>query len=436
MTVTPSMRLWRRPLIAWSSVLIAGCDPSLTGYDQKRPPDASVGDATVRDHDVPSSPPRKPDASQHPGSPEGGPRPMRLPDASRDAVSADALADGQSDGSTCTVGRKSTAAFTVDHADEIGLLERPAPVMSRDGAASGLLGQTPIWLFHETSVVFEGGAFFELLPATAARGDLTNPTKVMDEVDSREVPSSLFTLTPDEIADNAVDGQRVFLWANSLVADGATGYIFYAKGLIHNATAAFDYVGTGVARLQTGKLVATRDPALLFGKDERKYNLGGVVSGGYLYLYACESGAFTTPCYVARAPEGGWAERKKYTFWDGCAWTSDEKNAAAIIDDAANEITVSYNAYLKRYLAVYTTFWPPNDVMFRTAPRPEGPWSDAKLPVPFTQTRPDASLMSASYGAKEHPEFSSQSGKVILVSYPVNTGFYKNQIHLVSVTFH
>ncbi|HEX4475696.1 MAG TPA: hypothetical protein VH142_11505 [Polyangiaceae bacterium] len=56
----------------------------------------------------------------------------------------------------------------------------------------------------------------------------------------------------------------------------------------------------------------------------------------------------------------------------------------------------------------------PNGAMVRTAPAPEGPWSD---------------------GAREHPEFSSECGKKIVVGYPRNLANTANELRMAELTF-
>jgi hypothetical protein len=73
---------------------------------------------------------------------------------------------------------------------------------------------------------------------------------------------------------------------------------------------------------------------------------------------------------------------------------------------------VSRNAYVGGFLAVYSGIFS-NDVFFRTAPRPEGPWSTPQRL--FTGRHRAAG--PTNYAAKEHPELARNGGRSLVVSY-------------------
>jgi hypothetical protein len=437
------MRTFGRGLLPWVWLCFIACDPSLRGFDRVRPIEAGT------DARIPSvTDPRHPDAHVVPPVPstEVPPTPREPRECGpfvpeRDSGSLDASLEpdshsGIAEGGRCTTGITSPAGATVRSAFELGLMNRPARVYNRDGAASGMLGGTPLWVFHDTYLTApaEDGSFAR--HASAAAGSLAHPDQVSEALDGQGAPMELLPLTAQEMAIQAADGgaQRVTLWPNSVVEDGTSGLIFYLKAIL-NPGFLFDYFGVGVARIAPGSTVAKRDATLLFGSDEPKFDVGAVVVGDYLYLYACgDSKDAKQPCYVTRASSGSWATRSGYRFWDGCEWTPDVTRAAVIMDSVPGELTVSYNRYLGKYLATYTPFSPVNDATFRTAPRPEGPWS-APFHA-FEQVAPDPKLNVVRYGAKEHPEFAQDDGKTILVTYPVQLADGRsNEIHLVSVTF-
>jgi hypothetical protein len=72
-----------------------------------------------------------------------------------------------------------------------------------------------------------------------------------------------------------------------------------------------------------------------------------------------------------------------------------------------------------------------NDVMYRVANNPWGPWSDGGLL--FTgEPGWDGNF---DYAAFAHPEFSTQGGQVQYVTYVHNTGFLQQEIPLARVVF-
>jgi hypothetical protein len=81
----------------------------------------------------------------------------------------------------------------------------------------------------------------------------------------------------------------------------------------------------------------------------------------------------------------------------------------------------------QRRVAVYSGIFS-DDVLVRTAPRPEGPWSDAR---PLFQAIAPAS--GNDYAGKEHPELASDGGAQVVVSYARSTGAFTGEVRLAQV---
>lgn len=97
-------------------------------------------------------------------------------------------------------------------------------------------------------------------------------------------------------------------------------------------------------------------------------------------------------------------------------WCDDPKKTADIFDGNANELSVSYNPYLAKYVAIYSSVERVNgneEIHMRTSKSPAGPWSK-----PLTIYRPQRShTKDYCYAAKEHPEYSKDLGKTLYVTY-------------------
>ena len=89
--------------------------------------------------------------------------------------------------------------------------------------------------------------------------------------------------------------------------------------------------------------------------------------------------------------------------------------------------SVSFNPYLGQFIAVYSGIFS-NDIWFRSAPRPEGPWSAARKM--FTALAPAS---GNDYAGKEHPELAAAGGRTVIVSYARATGTFDGEIRLSSV---
>ncbi|WP_019932244.1 DUF4185 domain-containing protein [Nocardia sp. BMG111209] len=98
-------------------------------------------------------------------------------------------------------------------------------------------------------------------------------------------------------------------------------------------------------------------------------------AGGYVYRYGTPSGR-GNPGFVSRAKEADVANMDAYEYWDGKNWKpGDAKVAAPIVGDVA-ELSVQWNDYLHQYVMMTTDG--ANSVVLRTAPNPEGPWSEPR----------------------------------------------------------
>ncbi len=130
---------------------------------------------------------------------------------------------------------------------------------------------------------------------------------------------------------------------------------------------------------------------------------------GYVYMYGTPNGRQGN-VYLARVPEQSMLDLTKYQYWNGSApavpgqpgpagqWVTGNPAAATAIlpietrllvgacgalsssrgpGSTVSEMSVQYNEYLKKYVAMYTD--QNNSVVMRTSDRPQGDWSYAKV---------------------------------------------------------
>ena len=130
---------------------------------------------------------------------------------------------------------------------------------------------------------------------------------------------------------------------------------------------------------------------------------------GYVYMYGTPNGRQGN-AYLARVPEQSMLDLTKYQYWNGSAaavpgqpgpagqWVTGNPAAATAIfpiqtitsvgacgalsqsrgaGSTTSEMSVQYNAYLKKYIAMYTD--QNNSVVMRTSDLPQGAWSYAKV---------------------------------------------------------
>jgi hypothetical protein len=96
----------------------------------------------------------------------------------------------------------------------------------------------------------------------------------------------------------------------------------------------------------------------------------------YLYSFGTPNGRAGS-AYVARVAPNLVPDLTKYEYWnsDSASWVPGNPAAATpVIPGPVGEMSAQYNTYLKQYLVLYCN-GASNDVVMRTSPTPQGPWS-------------------------------------------------------------
>jgi hypothetical protein len=314
------------------------------------------------------------------------------------------------------------AALNVTYVNVGTMIPSSPKMIGRDGGFSFRIGDKSLWLFGDTFTT-DG-----LRSATAGLTSATDPVHLQDLTDENGVPLQFIPFTPDEIAFNQQPGNpRLALWPlMGVAAPGSVrGSVYYIKLLVYGP---LDYqiIGTGTASVRlvssaAGSSVRVhRDSNLIFGRDEPIFapafteKVGAVT---FLYLYSEDA-------HVARVPLLGLRRRSSYRFWNGSSWSADVNEAVALFSTTSPWSTVAQNSYLKGYVRTESTMFD-NRLYIRTAPLPEGSWSDPALAVDI----------GAPAGAEmffQHPEYGD--GQSFLLSYVVWVQPSRSEFRLVRVT--
>lgn len=205
-------------------------------------------------------------------------------------------------------------------------------------------------------------------------------------------------------------------WPRSGYCGKARCFVFYSV-MNNYGPGPYDHfrVGQGVASAQTPAGPYVKAPHGLRGVfwDDTEPAFGSALledADGWLYVYgrvATAPGEYGAS--LARVRPGDLLEKAKYAYYDAenssAPWTSDLAEAAAVMDKMPEDFSVSYNDFLKGYLAVYMDD-ESGTVLARQARYPWGPWGE-----PYR-------LMACAkedycYGAKEQPAFSSEGGRTL-----------------------
>jgi uncharacterized protein DUF4185 len=137
------------------------------------------------------------------------------------------------------------------------------------------------------------------------------------------------------------------------------------------------------------------------------------VVGDTLYAYGCNTSNFAVACKLGRVALENVTPLSAWTFYAG------NKNWSSRLSDALPVFTgnpilnVSWNDYLQQYVAVYNSPLSEN-VMMRTAPNPQGPWSREVMAFSALKPAPGQSPVD---DAQAHPEYNVNGGQTMFVTY-------------------
>ncbi|MET0385253.1 MAG: DUF4185 domain-containing protein, partial [Polyangiales bacterium] len=201
--------------------------------------------------------------------------------------------------------------------------------------------------------------------------------------------------------------------------DGAFAFFFVRY-------AGFELRGVGVARatLETqapAEVLAATDGLFPSGEPVMAAD-GGVVEAftprfltgvvpidDILYAYVCqtrpdapdEQGSAAPhfqPCRLARVRADQVSDGTRYEFWSETGWSHRLADASVVIDHVPGVMTVTWNTYLQKYVAVHSGAQ--NDVVLRWADRLQGPFQ--ALGGVATQVA-TGGMIPLSYAAAELP---------------------------------
>ena len=208
-------------------------------------------------------------------------------------------------------------------------------------------------------------------------------------------------------------------WPRSGVCSAGGCHVFYS--IMNNyGPEPYDYfrVGQGVALAENpaGPYVKARLGTRYSLWNDIEPAFGSAVladEDGWVYVYGRsmhspgEYGA-----ELARVKPEDLASRDKYSYYSletaSGSWTGDVSEASVVLEGMPDEFSVSYNARLKSYLAVYYDA-EGGRVLARLARYPWGPWGEP------------ATLLACAkaeycYGAKEQPGFAAENGGKIFIT--------------------
>ncbi|HEY6394779.1 MAG TPA: DUF4185 domain-containing protein [Candidatus Binataceae bacterium] len=175
----------------------------------------------------------------------------------------------------------------------------------------------------------------------------------------------------------------------------------------------------------------------LFSGDVSFPGVSAVVSGDYAYLYAAidDSTRKLHPIILTRIPLAGLdrpSEQIEYlansrTWKKGIVW----QDARIIIKRGAAEMSVRYHPALNKWIAVQANTPPSRELVLRSAPALEGPWSEPQAVYSFPEMTPGQRQYDKDtfcYAGKEHLELSPSQA-----SYVCNSFEFRKQVENLDI---
>lgn len=371
-----------------------------------------------------------------------------------------------------TTSSGAAAIPTVVSANAMGTVTQNSHVIGRDGNWSAVINGKSYWSFNDTSMNVANAEGENFISNTRAWTDNLNASNGItldnDYTDAKGMLTEFVPFTADEAAFNAAHGngsgcstttdtlcgESYAIWPGPIipVPNSTTGeaYHFYLLIQRGGSITNWNVIGVGIAHEQNGVITrpilspGTANPTLMWQTSAgtstpTAYMNGGMLQGDTVYMTGCDQmNAFGYHmCNMARVPLSSILNLSAWTYYNGNTqqWATDPTQATMLFYGGAAGNTLFFNPALNEYMTVYSETYS-NDLVFRVAPAPWGPWSDEQ--DFFTGLASINSSNANDYAAQPHPEFQEQNGLVQYVTYiqdDADLGFCGQNIQLVRVTF-
>jgi hypothetical protein len=330
----------------------------------------------------------------------------------------------------------------VAQARDCGLLfvDNPVRVIGQDCAYSIPLGDgEALWVFGDTLLgTFDesGRRLLERMPSSTGLLSAPGLRSYCYLTDEGGYPRQLLPWLSEE------DPERCRIWPlHGLFMHGRV-YLFYVRVALLSGRCwpyKFEVAGTGLAVARYPELaferVVRQDSTLWWAADEPCYGAAvlSFFAEGMVYVYGTWLRDGHHYCSLARVNAEQLEEPEAYEYLVSSApeWSPERRRAIPIMDGMPTEMSVSYNAHLRCYLAVHS--WETTGkLVARTAPCPWGPWSQPQLlwtaRVPLRNPLVYGGPLV--YAGKEHPELAREQGRVIYLTFVEFEEYYPRLIEV------
>jgi hypothetical protein len=349
--------------------------------------------------------------------------------------------------------------WMVVQATDLGAIPTNPDILGRDGGYSALFEDYSVWIYGDTFIAQPNAQDRTLLSDSWSYTTDLNAQSGLngfhERLDSTGAPTMILPETAAEQAFNQAHngnncqaepcGARWALWPSAIVVNPAdnSAFIFYMVVSAQPGAFNFQGIGTSLAtwqnfnqqpqRLSLNPPIVPDHPDLMFTENEPEFGTAAFASGGTLYVYGCgfATNSSDIGCRLGKVDLSSAQTRSNWTFYAGDGnWSSNVNDAVSVFTGGTGGMSVSWNSYLQSFVAVYSQPLSQN-VMVRTSPNPEGPWSAETLA--FVAMTPSSGNV---YDAHAHSEYDLNGGETIFVSYSRATPApFSSEVRLVAVEF-
>lgn len=337
--------------------------------------------------------------------------------------------------------------------EDLGVIETSTDIKARDGGYSAYYQGQVVWAFGDTflSDFNEQGTNF-----------ISNSWSVSDDLDATDgltgfyefedgagLPGSFIPHTNREevfnerhFANNCSDscGSRYALWPQTLLNDPNNNRLIFFYEKLYAEPGAFNFyaLGNGIGLIhhlsepaeRLGFEINALFPTLFNLKDEPSFGDAALIVNDEIFAYGCTLSGLQKPCKLARIPLTGLNNPSSWKYYTGGGWSGDLSEASNVFN--GNDImTIAFNEYLGKYLAVFSEPLSTNVVM-RTSDQLWGGWSAASVLFKAEQSLAGGGTV---YDALWHPELDENLGQSIYVTYSRGTADFQSEFRLVRVDF-
>jgi len=338
--------------------------------------------------------------------------------------------------------------------NSLGVVAQNPVIDMRDGTQSALFNGRSIWTFGDTAMSLPGidGTHWDdnslswTTDLDASHGialdrDLVDSTGAPREYLPYTQAEQVFNFTHDAAHCTAQPcGAELAMWSAQAVADAARDrlLLFYVEIARIGGQPNWKEIGAGIAVYTPGSGIArpiensgSATPTLMWSGSEAGYIGGSVIAGGYLYSYGCTPQWIVMDCRLARVPLAAALDKSQWVYYAGRDnWSGNEADAVTVFQGGAAGNSVFYVPYLGEFMAIYSQPFT-DQIMYRVAYQPWGPWSDAGLLF----TGAAGWQGNFDYAAFAHTEFAAPDGHIQYVTYVQDTGPLEQQIPLTQIVF-